>query len=517
MKRAGLVSKGTMNRLRTQVQQAWANRDLPKCVELLERVIRMNPADTWALLQIGRIHGLLYNYAEATEYFEKAYKLSPADKKAQTLTDAGQQARDFYDPSFSEDYFQRAVREEGATADMFVKAAEVAEHNRRMEDAHALVQRALMLEPRSANAFYMVAHLHRREGHLEKAEAGLRPLLEISIDPEIRVRAWYELGAVLDRQKRYDEAMKAFLQAKALLRYKGGPLMEQRRVLLQRYATFRDQLTELLLKKWMAVGEELDPKHKVTLLGGHPRSGTTLLEQVLDSHPDVVSMEESDTFGTYVGMPLTRRKSLDAPLMQVYDSIPADLLSILRQDYIRASEGCVGGALNGRMLVDKHPSLTLSIPALIRAFPEIHLLIALRDPRDVVLSCFMQPFLPLAVGNAAFLSFDTAVQEYAGIMGMWLKLRSIVPNAHLEVHYEDMVEDLESVARPVLDFLQVPWDPTVLGFDEHASKKRVRSPTYADVTQKVFKRARGRWRNYEKHLAPHLSKLEPFLKAFGYE
>jgi len=80
-----------------------------------------------------------------------------------------------------------------------------------------------------------------------------------------------------------------------------------------------------------------------------------------------------------------------------------------------------------------------------------------------------------------------------------------------------MVEDLESVARRTLDFLGVAWDERVLRFDEHARQKLVRSPTYADVTQPVYKRARGRWRNYRKYLEPHLEKLEPFVKAFGYE
>ena len=90
-------------------------------------------------------------------------------------------------------------------------------------------------------------------------------------------------------------------------------------------------------------------------------------------------------------------------------------------------------------------------------------------------------------------------------------------NPWLEVRYEDMVDDLESVARRTLGFLGVPWDARVLGFDEHARQKAVRSPTYADVTQPVYKRARGRWRNYQKYLEPHLPKLEPFVKAFGYE
>jgi len=93
----------------------------------------------------------------------------------------------------------------------------------------------------------------------------------------------------------------------------------------------------------------------------------------------------------------------------------------------------------------------------------------------------------------------------------------MIKDHYLEVRYEDMVEDLESVARRTLDFLGAQWDARVLGFDEHARQKIVRSPTYADVTKPVYKRAIGRWRNYQKYLEPHLSKLESFARAFGYE
>jgi hypothetical protein len=80
-----------------------------------------------------------------------------------------------------------------------------------------------------------------------------------------------------------------------------------------------------------------------------------------------------------------------------------------------------------------------------------------------------------------------------------------------------MVVGLESVARRTLAFLGLPWDERVLAFNQHAQGKIVRSPTYADVGRPIYKTSQGRWHNYQKHLEPHLAKLEPFAKAFGYE
>jgi hypothetical protein len=254
----------------------------------------------------------------------------------------------------------------------------------------------------------------------------------------------------------------------------------------------------------------------LALLGGHPRSGTTLLEQVLDAHPDIISAEETEIFKQDAYIPLMRGIPDDNAMFAGLAAATPDALQQARQNYFRSTELSLGQPVAGRLLIDKNPTYTQIVPALVRIFPETKFLIALRDPRDVVMSCFMQNF-PLNQVGAACLTLAGAVEEYATLMNNWQTVKARMANPWLEVRYEDMVEDLESVARKSLDFLGVSWDPKVLGFDEHARKKMVRSPTYADVTQPVYKRAKGRWRNYQKYLEPHLEKLEPFVKAFGYE
>jgi hypothetical protein len=150
-------------------------------------------------------------------------------------------------------------------------------------------------------------------------------------------------------------------------------------------------------------------------------------------------------------------------------------------------------------------------------FPEAKFLIAIRDPRDVVLSCFLQPVLAVEHVRYAYLSLQTTVEGYVSLMQTWRTVAPLLKNPWMEVRYEDLIDHLESVARKTLEFLEVPWDERVLRFDEHARSKSLKSPTYSDVTQKVFTRSRGRWRNYEKHLEPYLEALDPFVKAFGYE
>lgn len=176
----------------------------------------------------------------------------------------------------------------------------------------------------------------------------------------------------------------------------------------------------VIIRRWAELGSKLEPKRRLALLGGHPRSGTTLLEQALDSHPDITSAEETNHFQDYVGTVLDRRWPTLMPLARVIDSTPNDALLMCRKDYFLALELSTGVPTGTRLLLDKNPSLTAYVAIMVRVFPEMKFLIALRDPRDVIVSCFMQPMLPVQPVNATWLSLDTAVDEYVALMTTWV-------------------------------------------------------------------------------------------------
>ncbi len=514
LKRQSLVSQGSLSRMLRAANESWQRRDFEQSIETLERASRLDPGNSGILLDLGGFYGKRYDYAAAERCFEKAVRIAPG--KTAALAAAGRQSLDFGNYAMAERYFQRASEQKDATPEAFVRLAELYERLRRVDEAAALIDRALRADRACAPALLARARLDRQAGRMEAAEKLIRSFLATA-DRESRVRGWYELGGILDRQQRYDEAMTALLEAKALVRPDAPPLVAQRRSVRASLKEFRIRLTPEKLQAWRDGGPALQPPRRLALLGGHPRSGTTLLEQVLDSHPDIISAEETSIFHDDAYVPVVRRFPEATPLLTVLESAPTDALQQSRQNYFRRAELFLGNPIAGRLLIDKNPYLTDLIPVLVRVFPEIKLLIALRDPRDVVLSCFMQCFFPLGTTNATYLSLEDTAGEYAELMSMWTTVAPMLKDAWLEVRYEDMVEDLEPVARKTLAFLGVAWDERVLRFDEHARQKLVRSPTYADVAQPVYQRARGRWRHYQKYLEPHLEKLEPFVKAFGYE
>jgi len=510
-----LISQGSLDRMLKASGEAWQRGDFQECFELLERAIRLNPSNYKILLHLGELYGLRYDYAAAVRCFDRAIRVAP--NKAEILAMAGRLSANFRKTEIAGRYFQQAVEQKYALPDTFARLAEFYERLHRPEDAAGMVERALHLNGSCALAWLTRAKLDRQAGRLVEAEQSLRHVL-LSTDRDMRVRGYYELGGNLDRQGRYDEAMTAFVAAKALLRTDAPPLLAQLQFIIKHLNEMQKDVSAEMLQRWSDYGREhLQPSRRIAFLGGHARSGTTLLEQVLDSHPDIVSAEESTIFQDDAYSPLRRALPPDAAMLSGLETAQTDTLRRSRENYFRSMELHLGKPIGQRLLIDKNPSIQVLIPAFLRIFPEIKLLVAIRDPRDVCMSCFMQPHLPLSNSSVTFLNLEDTVRTYARVMGIWRTLAPILKNPVLEVRYEDMVDDLESVARRALDFLGVPWDARVLGFDEHARQKLVRSPTYADVTQKVYKRARGRWQNYQKYLEPHLDKLEPFVKAFGYE
>jgi tetratricopeptide (TPR) repeat protein len=515
MKRPQLISPGSLNRMLQAAQESWGKRNFDTYFETMERASKLDPANHRILLDLGLAYGMRYDYAAAERCLEKAVRVAP--RKSEALVMAGTHCRNFNQYEMATRFFERAVDQPDVTSDTLIKLAELYERLRQLDKAGELVERALQLDGRCSLALLVRARLDRLDGRSEEAEKGVRPLLADS-SPETwstRIRGWYELGAILDRQERYDEAMAAFLEAKALIRPNATRfLASQESVHLQLKEAAAD-ITSDVLGRWFEAGSSLQPSRRFALLCGHPRSGTTLLEQVLDAHPAIVSVEETPIFfETYLD--LKRRFSDQARILSILESASPTTLQEARASYFRCAEALLGNPIGDQLLIDKNPSLTTLVPAVIRVFPETKFLVALRDPRDVCLSFFMQP-LPLNLSSASYLTLEGTVEEYGALMGLWRVMAPRMQNPHIEVRYEDMVEDLESVSRKVLEFLGMPWDPQVLRFDEHARQKLVRSPTYSDVTKPLSKAAVGRWRNYQKYLEPWLPKLEPFVKAFGYE
>jgi tetratricopeptide (TPR) repeat protein len=515
MKQRGSISKGSVEPLLQQAVEAWNRQEYQKSIELLEKARARDPNNPSILLELGRYYGMRYDYAKAESCLEAAIRAAP--RQTETIVAAGRRCQEFARDQMAWRYFERAAEQPDASAEVFVALAELHERHNQLDKAAELVDRALGLDAHHPLARLVRARLERLAGRWSDAEGRVRALLGSNEgDAWLRARAWYELGGILDRQGLYDEAMAAFLEAKALLRPESASPLKILQSNQGRVWEMETTISAEVLERWHKAGDALKPPRRLAMLLGHPRSGTTLLEQVLDAHPEIVTAEETHILFNEACLPLRRNFHQNAPVLDVLETASTNLIQHSRENYFRFTELFTGKPIGDKLLVDKNPALNSLIPSITRIFPEVKFLIAIRDPRDVCLSCFMQPLI-LNPGSSAYLSLEGTVTQYVSSMGFWRAMSQRLHNPWIEIRYEDVVADLDTSSRRVLAFLGVEWNADVLRFYDHARNKLVLSPSYAEVTRPVFKSAIGRWRNYQTYLEPYLKALEPFIKAYGYE
>ena len=249
-------------------------------------------------------------------------------------------------------------------------------------------------------------------------------------------------------------------------------------------------------------------------LVGFPRSGTTMIEQVLGSHPRVVAGDEKPML-VEVSAKITQGASI-ASIGTALDAMPRARVLELRREYWDsvARHGFVVGV--GQVFIDKYPLHISRLSVINRLFPRSRVLVAVRDPRDCCLSGFMQLMDP----NPAmmqFMTLDTGARLYDAVMNLYLAERAKLTLATREVYYEDAIADLQTQARAMLEFLGLEWSDKVLSFHERARQRYISTPSHRTVTEPVNTRAMGRWRNYRSHLEPILPLLARYVQEFGYE
>jgi tetratricopeptide (TPR) repeat protein len=411
------------------------------------------------------------------------------------------------------DALRQAARLDTQHRDLIPRLAIDLENENRLEAARLTTERGLALYPEDPLLRLTAAKLARREGHLDAALQQLRGLDLEGTRPEVRAAVNQEIGLIQDRRGDHTAAYRSFVEAN---RIQAGTFPEKgiaKGSYLGMVDTWARTFDRSLTDAWAPLPAEA-PSPAPIFIVGFPRSGTTLLDQILDSHPRLRTVEEKPL----VNELLAQAQDLPGPLGFPHNLAGLDRAQLerLRNSYFEAASRHVT-LEDGEVLVDKFPLNIIRAPLIWRIFPQARFILALRHPCDVCLSCFMHLFNSNdAMANLTSLEDTTAL--YSRVMGLWMRYTTQLPLRHRPVRYEDVVGDLEGEARRLLDFLGVAWDDSVLRFYEHARQRpRIDTPSYHQVTRPIYREAVDRWRRYEDPLAPYLERLRPFVEAFGYK
>jgi tetratricopeptide (TPR) repeat protein len=491
-----------------EARQFLQEYNFSQAVSAYDKLTQQWPHKAWIWFEFGCAAGGAGQFDLLERAWRKALELEP--NNGELPLQMGHRYQLMRQPEKARAAFERAAAAEPRGINPRMALAILLEQNHRFAEAREAVASCLAIDPRDDQARYFAALLDRRENKLEDAERGLRDLMAAGPrHPYVQYATRYELAEVLNRTERFDEAMATLAEAKKLVRALGNTeaMLKEYDEEAGKYRRTTQALPTNILRTWAKEFPEKsrEPIPRLAFLGGHPRSGTTLLEQILGAHPDVAALDEPRAF--------TR---IAAHLFNTSPQLSPARLNLIRRRYVEDLQRELGAIAQGKLLLDKNPSPTARLRIWLRLFPELRVIIALRDPRDVVISCYFQN-IPLNPFNANFLTLERAATHYANLMDVWLAVRQWEGFAWIETRYEDTVADLAQEGRRVTEFLGLSWHQEQAQFHEKSSKKQMYSPTYHDATQPVYARSVSRWRAYEKHLAAIQPILEPYCRAFGYE
>jgi tetratricopeptide (TPR) repeat protein len=512
--RTGSVMVDVPSRRLQAARSLWSECRFNDAIELYEEAMRREPNNVRTYVFAARAYAEKCDFDRMERTHEKLVRRAPRHPGVHHYI--GETYGILKLPERAIASYERAAHLPGAGPPTWMELASLFERAHRLDEAEELIERTV----RSGFALPLVSlvrgRIQRRQKRLPDAEATFLSLIdEVPEDSEWACQAWGELALMRDRRGDFDGAVEAIGRCKRAQKQREGAYLQASEKVHSQMREMIAAITRDDFRRWQEDARHLAPQ-RTALLTGFPRSGTTLLEQLLDAHPDLVSSEERDLIGREMFHSIAYRRGT-TPLLEVINELSMDEIQFQRRRYFAGMEYLLDEPIGGRMHLDKNPSYNLTIPLVLRVFAEARLIIALRDPRDVVLSCYLR-YLPVNNVSVRFLDVERTADRYALDMAAWLKFRELVGVPWCEVRYEDTVADAERQARRALDTLGLSWDNQVLNYRQRlVDAKQITSPTYEAVAEPIYTRAIGRWKNYERLLEPALSTLEPIIREFGYD
>jgi tetratricopeptide (TPR) repeat protein len=551
---------------RSNLGQFLLDRHQPhEAMDHLRAAVRLRPNLAEARNNLGNALRETGRLAEARQSYAEALRLNPT--LAMTYNNMGQALQEENSLDDARAWYQRALQLEPSSARIHTNAASLLAEQEKYDDALTVYRRALELDPTYAEAHCGVGGIHHEQGQFEQAQTHYREALrhmpdlpaahcalgtvreelgdfkdaercwrtalqydarlagaysalatllrgklpdedlagmhKLLADPDLhdgrRSALHFGLAQVLDARGAYDEAAASLRQANALAlagaRKRGFGYDPEAHT---RFVTrMMAVCSPAFFERTRDIG--VDSERPIFIVG-LPRSGTTLTEQVLASHSQVfgageqrLAREDFEALAAQEDQALETLARLDLATAR---RIGAQHLERLRQ--VNADRPRVA---------DKMPDNYLYLGLLAALFPRAKFIHCRRDLRDIAVSCWMTNFSSIRWANDPD-HIAARFEEYRRLMDHW---RRVLPVPVLEVDYEETVADLEGVARRLVDWCGLEWEPGCLTF--HEGKRPVRTASVTQVRQPIYTRSVARWKHYEKALQALFDALGPVQRA----
>lgn len=524
-----LTARPDFARARANLVKLWIRMDRPGTLaEIVADAVWLSALDYDASIGLSRHFMAREEFAVALGPARRAVELDAAVAPGNHCL--GLCLLRTHDAEQAEACLRRALESEPANPELMADLARclLTMHMRRKiaryrHEAFTLLVSARAAAPGSARIRHELGILHEEDGEFEAAASEYGAALDINPDhlPSVaslasisradppaallerlqslltrelpypaseQARGYQALGKCLDRLQDPERAFSCFSKANALSKPQ-APYDRRRR---------EDYVTNLMA----AYGGDAPAAHaapgsgaaRPVFIVGMPRSGTTLLEHMLSSHPDIEGAGELPWFINLERRGAALHDETGQRCREWASRRSAGYLASLRREFDRILDGINPDAAH---VIDKMPFNFSQVGMILTLYPDAVILHTLRDPRDVALSCYIESFAPEHRWSFDLSDIAHYLGQYQRLMDHWIRL---FPHRILPVRYEDVVAGPESITRRILERLALPWHDGCRNYlDQFRS---IRTPSTWQVRQPLYRTSVGRWRSYDRHLAP---------------
>jgi tetratricopeptide (TPR) repeat protein len=431
---------------------------------------------------LGNLQLMRGHFADAERSLRYALKINPRFVDARnnlglTLVNSNR-LRD------AKSHFEKVLKVEPRSTDALSGLALVAQTEGRFDDAGIMLNRALRINPKMPAALSSFASMRKMttadSGWLENTEK----LAASGIAPWDESELRFAIGKYYDDVEDFKPAFHNYKRANDLLKPFAEPYDREAR------ERFTDNLVQPLTREsFTGVAAGASSSNKPIFVLGMPRSGTSLTEQIIASHPSVRGAGE---LGFWAHAVLEHESAIKQGLVE------ESMRRKLAEAYLRVLEACSGDALR---IVDKATTNCHYLGLIHSVFPNARIIYMRRDPIDTCLSCYFQKFPPSLNFTMDLSDLAHYYRDHHRVMAHWRAV--LPPGTILEVPYGELVTDQVGWTRKILDFLSLEWDEQCLNF--HSTPRAVMTASFWQVRQKIYTKSVRRWRNYKKFIEPLLS------------
>ena len=483
-----------------------------EAADFFKKATGLNPSHAESVNNLGVALCQLGRYKDAEPSFRQAIALKP--HYPDPYLNLGVLQRSIGDLDAAEASIRRALKLNPSHVDARINLGIVLALRGRLRDAGACFAKALKAAPRNIDAMQGMAQLAYLEGRFAEAETAFKRILELDAKrPSTWAalaglrrmtaddRDWFEgarqiaasglkpmdeaelrfaIGKYCDDVGDFDEAFRNYQRGNEL-RKMAAPAYDREK----RTSLIDDLIRGYSSEAISKIGAAGSASAKPVLVVGMPRSGTSLAEQIIASHPAAHGAGELSFWEMLVR---TDRDARQGTLSE-----PARVK--IAEKYLRLLESHSADALR---IVDKAPVNSDYLGLIYSVFPKARVIYMRRDPVDTCLSCYFQQFL---MGVTFTTDLSDLAHYYRGHQRLMAHWHAVLPPGFiLEVPYEELVADQETWTRKMLDFIGLEWNDRCLNF--HENTRQVVTASAWQVRQKIYKNSVARWRNYEKFIGP---------------